>query len=82
MPGQGPSQAQGTTITFVNTGKAVLKKITFEVKYRSFSADLSRTIDDVGSFAPGVKITHNYDAYRGVSWQGSTPTSCEATSAS
>ena len=78
-PGSG--QVGGTVIAFENTGTAPLHRVRFDVAYHTIDNDLVRTVVDAGTFAPGVRIEHQYDEYRGISFYGSEPTSCVATSA-
>jgi len=75
-------QIGGTVIGFENTGTAPLHRVRFEVAYHTIDNDLVRTVVDAGTFAPGVRIEHQYDEYRGISFDGIDPTSCTATSAS
>jgi hypothetical protein len=80
-PQVGGRLAEGTTITFVNTGATTLHSISFDVRYHTIENDLIRTFDDSGTFSPGARITHAYDAYRGVSWTGGLTNSCTVTDA-
>ena len=74
-------QASGTEIAYVNTGSNVLHHVTFKVDFHTIDADLSRTVDDTGTFAPGVRIDHHFDSYAGVSYTTYEP-ECTVTAAS
>ena len=45
-------QAGGVDITYVNAGTTVLHRVTFDVGYHTLEADIRRTVDDEGTFAP------------------------------
>jgi hypothetical protein len=66
----------GTQIDFVNTGPLVLHDITFQIAYRNGDANITRTFDDVGTFAPNEPIDHHFDAFTDVQYAGPEPTSC------
>ena len=80
-PSVNSRQANGIEISFVNAGTGVLHHVTFEVGYHTIDADIARTVNDTGSFAPGVRIDHHFDEFAGVSWLGGATTSCVATDA-
>jgi hypothetical protein len=68
--------ASGTAITFVNLGKKTASEITFAVGYRNASQHYLRRVQDVGSFAPGVTISHTLSLYNDVTYAGAQTTSC------
>jgi hypothetical protein len=73
--------ANGTRIVFVNTGSTVLHSITFDIDYHTLDNEAYRTITDAGTFAPGVRIDHHYDAFIGTSYNGNQTKSCVVTDA-
>jgi len=69
----------GTLIAYVNTGPVILHGITFEVGYRNANGPITRTFDDVGTFAPNEPVSHHFDAFSDVEYAGSATTSCSVT---
>jgi hypothetical protein len=69
----------GTEIAFVNTGPTILHGVTFKVDYRTPDANLTRTFEDAGTFAPNEPVKHHYAAYSDVEYAGAKPVSCTAT---
>jgi hypothetical protein len=80
-PSMTSRQASGVAISFVNAGTAVLHHVTFEVGYHTIEADIARTVQDTGSFGPGVRIDHHFDEFEGVSFLGTATESCVVTGA-
>jgi hypothetical protein len=70
--------ANGTAITFVNLGKRTASMVTFAVGYRNAAQHFLRRVDDVGSFAPGVTISHTLTLYNDVTYAGAQTSSCAA----
>ncbi len=66
----------GTRIDYVNAGPVVLHDITFQVAYRNADANIVRTFDDVGTFAPNEPVKHHFDAFSDVQYAGATPARC------
>ncbi len=79
-PDVGSGRVGGTAISYVNSGPATLHRITFEVDYHTLDADLQRTVDDYGTFAPGQRIDHHFDTYEGESYTSYLPV-CRAIAA-
>ena len=79
-PNVGTARVGGTAISYVNAGSTTLHRITFEVDYHTLDADLQRTVDDYGTFAPGKRIDHHFDTYQGESYTSYLP-ACRAVAA-
>jgi hypothetical protein len=62
----------GLKISFHNRSAQRAQAVRFEVDYRG---DVE-TIDDVGSFAPGVAIVHNYAQFVDFAYLGTRPNYC------
>jgi hypothetical protein len=69
-------QANGTEISYVIMGHKTAASITFAVGYRNAQSHYLRRVTDVGSFAPGVTITHHLSLYNDVTYAGSQTTTC------
>jgi hypothetical protein len=69
----------GTQIDYVNAGPVVLHDVTFQVVYRNGDANIARTFDDVGTFAPNEPVKHHFDAFSDVLYTGPAVTSCAVT---
>jgi hypothetical protein len=69
----------GTQIDYVNAGPVVLHDVTFRVVYRNGYANIARTFDDVGIFAPNEPVKHHFDAFSDVAYAGPTTVSCTVT---
>jgi len=69
----------GTQIDYVNAGPVVLHDVTFQVVYRNGDANIARTFDDVGTFAPNEPVQHHFDAFSDVLYFGPAVTSCSVT---
>ena len=65
-------RATGTQISYVNTGPIVLHDVTFRVAYRTAAERVTRTFDDVGTFAPNEPVKHHFDAFSDVEYAGAT----------
>jgi hypothetical protein len=70
----------GTQIDYVNAGPVVLHDVTFQVVYRNAETNITRTFDDVGTFAPNEPVKHHFDAFSDVQYAGATTASCVVTS--
>jgi hypothetical protein len=68
----GPFRASGLRIAYHNTASIIATKVKFLVDYRG-QRDL---VVDTGSFAPGVKIAHDFSDFSGMVWEGPTPDHC------
>ncbi len=68
--------AGGTEITYVNLGHRTASSVTFAVGYRNASSHYIRRVTDVGSFAPGVTITHKLSLYNDVTYAGAQTLTC------
>jgi hypothetical protein len=68
--------ASGTQITYAIWGHKNAASITFAVGYRNAAQNFLRTVTDVGSFAPGVTISHHFALYNDVTYAGAHVTSC------
>jgi hypothetical protein len=66
----------GLKISFHNRSAQRAQSIRFEVDYRG---DVE-TIDDVGTFAPGVPIVHNYSQFVDFAYLGTRPNYCHVLS--
>jgi hypothetical protein len=69
----------GTQIDYVNDGPVILHDVTFQVVYRNGDANIARTFDDVGTFAPNEPVKHHFDAFSDVLYTGAAVTSCTVT---
>ena len=63
-------RATGTQISYVNTGPIVLHDVTFRVEYRTAAERVTRTFEDVGTFAPNEPVKHHFDAFSDVEYAG------------
>jgi hypothetical protein len=68
--------ASGTQITYVIYGRKNVASVTFSVRYRNSAQNFLRTVTDVGSFAPGVTISHHFALYNDVTYAGSHTQAC------
>jgi hypothetical protein len=72
-------KATGTRIAYVNTGPTVLHAVTFEVGYTTAGARFTRSVEDVGLFAPNTPVDHHFALYQDVVFAGNATSSCKAT---
>lgn len=68
--------AGGTEITYVNLGHRTASSVVFAVGYRNAQSHYIRRVTDVGSFAPGVTITHKLSLYNDVTYAGAQTSMC------
>ena len=68
--------AGGTTISYVIYGHKTASMVVFAVGYRNASGHYLRRVQDVGTFSPGVTITHTLALYNDVTYAGAQTTSC------
>jgi hypothetical protein len=69
-------RANGTDITYVIYGNKTASAVTFLVGYRNALHNYARRTTDVGSFSPGVTISHRLSLYNDVTYAGSMTTMC------
>ncbi len=72
-------QAGGLDIVYVNLAHKTAASITFAVGYRNAQSHYLRRVTDVGSFAPGVTITHHLSLYNDVTYAGAQTSTCVPT---
>jgi hypothetical protein len=75
-------QASGIAIVYVNTGTTTLHHVSFDVRYHTIDATVPGSVEDTGSFAPGVRIEHHFDTFEGQSFIPGSPASCTPDTAS
>ena len=68
----GPFRASGIQISYKNTYHLAATKVKFFVDYRG-QRDI---IVDKGTFSPGTKISHGFEDFSGMVWEGPTPDYC------
>ncbi|HZV77095.1 MAG TPA: hypothetical protein VFF63_04985 [Candidatus Babeliales bacterium] len=68
--------ANGTHIEYVIMGSKTAASITFAVGYRNASSHYLRRVTDVGTFTPGVTISHTLSLYNDVTYSGAQTSSC------
>ena len=71
--------ASGTQIVYTNRSAKNVARITFTVFYQNAEHEFSRTIPDVGNFAPNATINHHFDLYNDVTYAGKAVSYCKAT---
>jgi hypothetical protein len=69
-------QASGIDIVYVNTGTTTLHRVSFDVRYHTTDATVPGSVEDAGTFAPGVKIEHHFDTFEGQRFIPGSPASC------
>jgi hypothetical protein len=70
----GPFRASGLELNYVNVATQAATKIKFFVDYRG----QRNLVVDTGTFSPGVKISHQFNDFSGMVWEGPTPDHCRA----
>jgi hypothetical protein len=73
------TKAGGTHISYVNLGQRTASSITFAVGYRNSASHFLRRVTDVGSFAPGATISHDFSLFNDVTYAGSHTSMCVPT---
>jgi hypothetical protein len=73
------TKARGTHISYVIGGNKTASSITFAVGYRNSASHFLRRVTDVGSFAPGTTISHDFALFNDVTYAGSHTTMCVPT---
>jgi len=69
-------QATGIDIVYVNMGATTLHHISFDVSYHTIDADVPGSVEDTGTFSPGVHIDHHFDTFEGQSFIAGSPARC------